>query len=292
MWKWSESGSRSVVSDSLWPHGLTIQSIEFSRPEYCSGQPFPSPGALPNPGIEPRSLTLQMFSLPADHKGRLRILEWVAYPFSRGSSWLRNQTGVSCIAGGFCTNWAIRKALDYAKELKSQPGYGRLPRIFLFWLNVKMSQLHTSKINIHTLDGQMLILTCLLCSHLLSRVWFFATPWTVTQQAPLSMGFSRQEYLSGLLFPTPGELPDPGIKLASLVSPTLADGVFTAEPTGKTNSCVRAKLLQSYLILCDPMDSTPPGSTVHGIFQARILEWVAVPSSRGSSQPRDRTPIS
>ena len=45
------------------------------------------------------------------HKGRPRILEWVANPFSRGSSRPKNRTGVSCIAGGFFTNWAIRKAL-------------------------------------------------------------------------------------------------------------------------------------------------------------------------------------
>ena len=44
--------------------------------------------------------------------------------------------------------------------------------------------------------------------------------------------------------------------------------------------------------LCDSMDSSPPGSSVHGILQARILEWVAMPSSRGSSQPRDWTQVS
>ena len=44
------------------------------------------------------------------HQGRLRILEWVAYPFSSRSSWPRNRTGVSCIAGGFFTSWAIREA--------------------------------------------------------------------------------------------------------------------------------------------------------------------------------------
>ena len=47
----------------------------------------------------------------------------------------------------------------------------------------------------------------------LSRVRLFATPWTVAHQAPLSMGFSRQEYWSGLPFPSPGNLPNPGIKL-------------------------------------------------------------------------------
>ena len=52
------------------------------------------------------------------------------------------------------------------------------------------------------------------------------------------------------------------------------------------------KLLQLCLTLCDPMDCSPPGSSVHGILQARILEWVAMPSSRGSSQPRDGTCVS
>ena len=51
--------------------------------------------------------------------------------------------------------------------------------------------------------------------------------------------------------------------------------------------CVRAQLLWSYLTLCDAMDSSPSGSFVHGILQARILEWVAMPSSRGSFRPRD-----
>ena len=54
----------------------------------------------------------------------------------------------------------------------------------------------------------------------------------------------------------------------------------------------RAKLLQACLALCDPMDRSPPGSSVHGISQATVLEWVAMPSSRGSSQPRDPTPVS
>ena len=63
----SESESHSVVSDSLQ---LYIQSMEFSRPEHWSGQPFPSPADLPNPGIEPRSPTLQADSLPAEPPGK------------------------------------------------------------------------------------------------------------------------------------------------------------------------------------------------------------------------------
>ena len=58
----------------------------------------------------------------------------------------------------------------------------------------------------------------------------FATPWTVARQTPLSMGFPRQEYWSGLLFPSPGDLSDPGTEL---VSPALAGRFFATEPPGK-----------------------------------------------------------
>ena len=64
------------------------------------------------------------------------------------------------------------------------------------------------------------------CVQLLSHVWLFVTPWTVACQAPLSMQFSRQEYWSGLPFPTPGDLPHPGIELTFLVSPALACNFF------------------------------------------------------------------
>ena len=56
--------------------------------------------------------------------------------------------------------------------------------------------------------------------------------------------------------------------------------------------CVSVKSLQSCLTLCDPMDCSPPSSSVHGILQARILEWVAMPFCRGSSPPRDPTCVS
>ena len=53
--------------------------------------------------------------------------------------------------------------------------------------------------------------------------------------------------------------------------------------------CLHAQLLESCPTLCDPMDSSPPSFSVHGILQAGILKWVAISSSRGSSQPRDQT---
>ena len=61
----------------------------------------------------------------------------------------------------------------------------------------------------------------------LSRVQLFATPWTVAYEAPLSMGFSRQEYCSGLPFPSPGDLPDPGIEP---MSPSFQADALPSEP--------------------------------------------------------------
>ena len=68
---------------------------------------------------------------------------------------------------------------------------------------------------------------------LLSRIQLFATPWTVAYQAPLSVEFSRQEYWSGLPYPSPGDLPDPGIEPRS---PTLPADILPSEPPGKPNT--------------------------------------------------------
>ena len=84
----------------------------------------------------------------------------------------------------------------------------------------------------------------LLLSHF-SRVQLGTTSWTVAHQAPSSMGFSRQEHWSGLPLPSP---------------------MHESE----------SEITQSCLTLSDPMDCSPPGSSIHGIFQARILEWGAI----------------
>ena len=101
------------------------RSIGFSRQDYWSGMPFPSPGDLPNPGIKPGSPELQTDALLSEPLGKPQVIS-------------------------------------------------------------------------------------------LSRALLFATPWTVAYQAPPSMGFSRQEYWGGMPFPSPGDLPNPGIELMSL----------------------------------------------------------------------------
>ena len=135
------------------------------------------------------------------------------------------------------------------------------------------------------------------------------------------MGFSREEYWSGLPFPPPGDLPNPGIEHRS---PTLQADALLSEPPGKPQktrvSChtllqgifptqgpnphllcllplqmdslllappwklggheSESEVTQSCPTLCDPMDCSLSGSSVHGIFQARVLEWIAISFSK------------
>ena len=102
--------SRSVATNSLRPHGLCGwwnslgQNTRVGSLSLLQGI-FPTPGS--NPGIPNCRWILYQLS----HKGRPRIVEYVAYPFSSGSSWPRNRTGVSSTAGGLFTNWAMREEL-------------------------------------------------------------------------------------------------------------------------------------------------------------------------------------
>ena len=114
------------------------------------------------------------------------------------------------------------------------------------------------------------------CVCVLSRVRLFATPWTVARQAPLSMGFSRQRYWSGLPFPPPGDLPNPGVEPASLASPDLAVRPFTREAL-----IHRSPTLQE--------DSLFSWSTREA---QEYWSGQSYPFSSGSPQPRNRTGVS
>ena len=129
-----------------------------------------------------------------------RILEQVVVPFSTGSSQLRDWTQVSCIAGGFFTSWATRFSL-YAKSLQScpslcdpidgSPSGSPIPEILqvrtLEWVAISFSNARKWKVKVK----------------LLSRVQLLVTPWTAAYQAAPSVGFSRQEYWSGVPLPSP-----------------------------------------------------------------------------------------
>ena len=80
---------------------------------------------------------------------------------------------------------------------------------------------------VHVCTYKRVFTETVLCAKSLSHVQLFAILWTVACQGPLSMGFSRQEYCSGLPRPSLGDLPDPGIEPTSLMSPALASGFLT-----------------------------------------------------------------
>ena len=114
----------------------------------------------------------------------------------------------------------------------------------------------------------------IVCSQSLSVVWLFVTSWTVAYRLLCPWDFPGKNTGMGCHFHFQGViLTDPGIK--------------------HYISVIRiSEVAQSCLTFCNPMNSSLPGFFVHGMFQARILEWVAIPFSRKSSRPRDQTRVS
>ena len=118
-------------------------------------------------------------------------------------------------------------------------------------------------------------------SEVTQSCWLFVTPRTVAHQAPPSMGFSRQDYWSGLPFPSPGDLPDPGIEPGS---PNFPADALTSEPP--FISLVSAFVVQALhcVRLCDPMDCNTPGfpvphylpefAQVHGVCIVICWYWL------------------
>ena len=134
------------------------------------------------------------------------ILEWIAISFSRGSSPLRDWTWVSLVAGRFFTLPSGKSNIRMLSTVNQGRSVYRLPSSFSSFKNTKVKV------------------------KLLSHVQIFVIPWTVAYQAPLSMGFSRQECWSGLPFPSLGDLPNPGIECGS---PALQADALASEPPRK-----------------------------------------------------------
>ena len=174
-----------------------------------------------------------------------RILEWVAFPFSRGSSQHRGRTQVSCTAGWFFTIWVTSKAPYF--HFSRFTYIVEYVRVY-FLLNLNNTSLYVYKphLFIHSfIDGY------LVCFHLLAilnnvamHTNFCLSPWFQIFWVDTQNSWKKMKVL-----------------------------VFQLCPT-----------------LWDSIDNSPPSSSVYGILQARILEWVAIPFSRGSSWPRDWTP--
>ena len=114
---------------------------------------------------------------------------------------------------------SLQSCLTLCDPIDSSPPGSPVPGILqartLEWVSISFSNAWKWKVKVKSL----------------SHVRLLATPWTAAHQAPLSMGFSRQEYWSGLPFPSPGDLPDPGIELGSHIGGRF----FVIEPSGKPN---------------------------------------------------------
>ena len=124
----------------------------------------------------------------------------------------------------------------------------------------------------------------------LSCVRLFVTLWTVAHPAPLYMRFSRQEYWSGLPCPSPRDLPDPGIKPNSLMSPARAARFFTTSTTWEAQWSEETLSVQLYTTICDSMDCSTPGFSVHHQlpeFNQTHVHWVsdAIQPSHSLSSP-------
>ena len=162
--------------------------------EYWSGLPFLSLGDLLNPGIEPAS--------PA-FVGGFFTIEWPGKPNLGLREFLwRKQSSVMCLSLIFFCFWIFQGQVSGRRFHKKREKSTSLVLMWHYQWSV-----------------------CLCAQSCL--VWLFEIPWTVTHQAPLSMGFSRPQYLNGLSFPPPGDLPNPGIEPASLGSLALAGEFFT-----------------------------------------------------------------
>ena len=116
------------LSVQLFVTPWTIQSMEFSRPEYWSGWPFPSPGDLPNPRIEARSPALQVNSLPAEPQGKAKNTRVSSLSLFQQIFPTQELIGGSCIAGGFFNNWSTREVQLIPIVRVSPSGQKHLPK--------------------------------------------------------------------------------------------------------------------------------------------------------------------
>ena len=179
---------------------------------------------------------------------------------------------------------------DFSKGKRGKEGRGCVWGVCVWGVHAKLLQLCPTPMGSHPMDWKW---------KSLSHVRLFVTPWAMQ-----STELSRPEYWNGQPFPSPGDLPNPGIKPRS---PALQADSLPAEPpwksknTGVGSLSLLQRIFQTQelnrgLLRCRwipyPTDYRPSVSSVHGILQERILGWNSMPSSRLSSQPRDQTHVS
>ena len=205
---------------------------------------------LPGPGIEPMSPTLAGGFLTTTPPGKSSALNsFLLHFFCYDSS--------PYTVSLYGVHWlSIFLSFSFGSSIGMLSTNLSSNTLILFSFSFPWSSL---LLNLCVEFFSLLIVLCILSR--LSHVWLFVTLWTVAHQAALSIGFSRQEYWSGLPCTPPGDLPDPGIKPQSLTFPALADRFFTTSPTWEARSFIiqlqniwlknwRSESHQSCLTLC------------------------------------------
>ena len=141
-------------------------------------------------------------------------------------------TGSLCLRAGRIANSNRKLSCSLRKQWLKNNFLHISRRCWASWIPCRKES-SISCFGINSVNSYMVVLKMLLCAVLshLSHVRLFETLWTIAHEAPLSMRFSRKEYWSGLPCPPPRDLPNPGIKPASLMSPALAGGFFTTSTT-------------------------------------------------------------
>ena len=212
--------SRSVVSDSLWPH-----ESQHARP------PCPSP----TPGVHSNSCASSRWCRPAISSSVVpfsycpqSLPASGSFPMSQLFAWDGQNIGVSALASVLPKNTQGWSPLEWTGWISLQSKYVYLTKISRGkWKSpFPLTSSHLNLIHLY-------VCICVFSHSVVSNS---ATPQTVAHQAPLSMEIFRQEYWSGLPFPPPGNLLDPGTEPMSLTSLALAGRFFTTAPPGNRDS--------------------------------------------------------
>ena len=143
------------------------------------------------------------------------------------------QTGSNC---SYQLKWCVATKVTWPSRFKTshlKAPMGAWNAILKMIMSdvIMIMKYHSNLTSVQHFAGGVAMCVCM-CS-IVKLCQLFATPWTVALQAPLSMGFSRQEYWGGLPFPPPGDLPSPGIEPVSPAAPILSGRFSTTEPPGK-----------------------------------------------------------
>ena len=203
-----------------------------------------------------------------EEPGGLQSMEWQSVRHDWATNTSAFPIRLPSIYFRYQSKWVVPRLPTTSVWLATNQGF---PWPLPPWIWVFAGVAHRTQVNTY-------LLTYFVVVQLISCVQLFETPWTAAHQAPLSSTLSRSL-----------------LKFMFIKSVALSPSLLPASPFAFSlfqHQSVKVLVAQLCLTLCESMDYSPPGFSVHGILQTRILEWVAISFSRGSSRPGDWTRVS